>query len=206
MSSTPQDDPPDGFSAAELFAQGASRVSCRTSAWCRQHVLAPCAAPAADWRCCAPSGVSYTYDDCIFHPGHIFFSADEARTAARHSPHVGAAAASPLPPPPRSAAPRAARAVSGRLLCRCCPRVPAPNRADPRAAGVPASARLALLPGGPHDARDAQHRAAHAARVVAHGHRCAPQRPQSGASLALGAAATRKPLFAAQRCLSRASQ
>jgi len=47
-------------------------------AYFRKARLPRLAAPARDSR---PEGVSYTYDDCIFHPGHIFFSADEARAA-----------------------------------------------------------------------------------------------------------------------------
>ena len=30
--------------------------------------------------------MSYTYDDCIFHPGHIFFSADEVSASTLPSP------------------------------------------------------------------------------------------------------------------------
>jgi hypothetical protein len=56
------------------------------------------------------AGVSYTYDDCIFHPGHIFFSADEARARSHTRSLVGTALAAAALPRGASAS-RAAAAL-----------------------------------------------------------------------------------------------
>jgi hypothetical protein len=79
------------------------------------------------------AGVSYTYDDCIFHPGHIFFSADEARArtlplACGHCARCGRAAA---------AWQRIARRSSA-VHAQCCPRA-VPARALPQPAAETAS-------------------------------------------------------------------
>jgi len=92
MASTPQDDPPDGFSAAELFAQGASLrgSACGSALGGCAETRKRCLRFMALTRLLRLfSGVSYTYDDCIFHPGHIFFSADEARPSCAAKPLVG---------------------------------------------------------------------------------------------------------------------
>jgi hypothetical protein len=143
MASTPQDDPPDGFSAAELFAQGASLrgSACGSALGGCAETRKRCLRFMALTRLLRLfSGVSYTYDDCIFHPGHIFFSADEARPPAPQSRPLGAAAAAPLPPPQRPAAPRASLAASGLLLRSRGAHARALKGADARSAGVPATA------------------------------------------------------------------
>jgi len=92
----------DGFSAAQLFGKGTCDVVSDKSALLeptapRFHRRPP-PATETDRPSIAPSpkpaGVCYTYDDVIFHPGHIDFGAPEvsARTSRPTSP---AAHASP---------------------------------------------------------------------------------------------------------------
>jgi hypothetical protein len=142
MSPPPVDADADGFTAEQLFSQGARPPP-------PHDFLPPLSLTTLRLRLCPPhcAGVSYTYDDCIFHPGHIYFSADEARARGCPARSTVLLLADPFPPH------CTARAWP--------PRPPSHSRST---VGTP--------PGGLVNARDAEHRARHTAGLFAHGHRC----------------------------------